>query len=67
MHCSCERGRATTFAQAHNETRNEAAHAELRTAIAGVAADVAKVAAAIAKVAADVAYLRGRHDERDPQ
>ena len=53
--------------QAHYETRNEAAHAELRTAIAGVAADVARVAADVAKVAADVAYLRGRQDERDRQ
>ena len=53
--------------QAHYETRNDAAHSELRTAIAGVAADVAKVAADVAKVAADVAYLRGRQDERDRQ
>jgi len=53
--------------QAHYETRNEAAHAELRAAIAGVAADVAKVAADVAKVAADVAYLRGWQDERDRQ
>ena len=51
--------------QAHYETRNEAAHAELRAAIARVADDVAKVAADLAKVAADVAYLRGRQDERD--
>lgn len=53
--------------QAHYESRNEAAHAELRTAIARVTADVAKVAADVAKVAADVAYLRGRQDERDRQ
>ena len=53
--------------QAHYETRNDAAHAELRAAIAGVAADVARVAADVAKAAADVAYLRGRQDERDRQ
>ena len=64
--------------QAHYESRNDAAHAELRAAIARVAddlrpsiakvaADVAKVAADVAKVAADVAYLRGRQDERDRQ
>ncbi len=57
--------------QAHYETRNEAAHAELRAAIARVADDLrstlATMAADIAKVAADVAYLRGRQDERDRQ
>ena len=37
--------------QAHYETRNEAAHAELR----GV----------LVRVAEDVAYLRGRQDERE--
>lgn len=37
--------------QAHYETRNEAAHAELR--------------GLLVKVAEDVAYLRGRQDERD--
>lgn len=63
---------------AHYETRNDAAHAELRAAIsrvadelrptiAKVAADVARVAADVARVAADVAYLRGRQDERDRQ
>lgn len=51
--------------QAHCETRNETAHAELRAAIAQLAATVTKVAADVAKVAADVAYLRGRQDERD--
>ena len=51
--------------QAHYETRNETAHAELRAAIAQLAATVTKVAADVAKVAADVAYLRGRQDERD--
>ena len=47
--------------QAHYESRNEAAHAELRTAIARVADDlrpsIAKVAADVAKVAADVAKV----------
>ena len=51
--------------QAHYETRNETAHAELRAAIAQLAATVTEVAADVAKVAADVAYLRGRQDERD--
>ncbi len=37
--------------QAHYETRNEAAHAELR--------------GLLVKVAEDVAYVRGRQDERD--
>ena len=37
--------------QAHYETRNEAAHAELR--------------GLLVRVAEDVAYLRGRQDERD--
>ena len=37
--------------QAHYETRNEGAHAELR--------------GLLVKVAEDVAYLRGRQDERD--
>ena len=37
--------------QAHYETRNEAAHAELR--------------GLLVTVAEDVAYLRGRQDERD--
>lgn len=44
--------------QAHYETRNETAHAELRGAIA-------QLASTVAKVAEDVAYLRGRQDERD--
>ncbi len=44
--------------QAHYETRNETAHAELRGAIA-------QLATTVAKVAEDVAYLRGRQDERD--
>ena len=44
--------------QAHYEMRNETAHAELRGAIA-------RLAATLAKVAEDVAYLRGRQDERD--
>lgn len=50
--------------QAHYETRNETAHAELRAAIARVGDDLAKVAADAAKVAADVAYLRGRRSPR---
>ena len=37
--------------QAHYETRNETAHAELR--------------GLLVRVAEDVAYLRGRQDERD--
>lgn len=44
--------------QAHYETRNETAHAELREAIA-------RLTTTVAKVAEDVAYLRGRQDERD--
>ena len=44
--------------QAHYETRNETAHAELRGAIA-------RLTTTVAKVAEDVAYLRGRQDERD--
>ena len=43
--------------QAHNETRNGAAHAELRGAIA-------QLAATAARVADDVAYLRGRQHEQ---
>lgn len=49
---------------AHYETRNDAAHAELRAAIARVADDLRPT---LAKVAEDVAYLRGRQDERDRQ
>ena len=66
--------------QAHYEMRNETAHAELRGAIAHLAAilemrnetahaelrgAIAHLAAILAKVAEDVAYLRGRQDERD--
>lgn len=43
--------------QAHHETRNETAHAELRGAIA-------QLAATAARVAEDVAYLRARQDEQ---
>lgn len=49
---------------AHYETRNDAAHAELRAAIARVADDLRPT---LVKVAEDVAYLRGRQDERDRQ
>lgn len=49
---------------AHHETRNDAAHAELRAAIARVADDLRPT---LVKVAEDVAYLRGRQDERDRQ
>ena len=49
---------------AHYETRNDAAHAELRAAIVRVADDLRPT---LVKVAEDVAYLRGRQDERDRQ
>lgn len=49
---------------AHYETRNDAAHAELRAAIARVADDLRPT---LVKVAEDVAYLRGRQDERARQ
>lgn len=49
---------------AHYETRNDAAHAELRAAIARVADDLRPT---LVNVAEDVAYLRGRQDERDRQ
>ena len=48
--------------QAHYETRNEAAHAELARKIDG---GLDSLRGQIAAVAADVAYLRGRQDERD--
>ena len=49
---------------AHYEPRTDAAHAELRAAIARVADDLRPT---LVKVAEDVAYLRGRQDERDRQ
>lgn len=58
--------------QAHYETRNENAHAELGRRIDGVGQRIDGLGdridtlnTEVATVAADVAYLRGRQDERD--
>ena len=51
--------------QAHYESRNDGAHADLGRRIDGVGTRLDAPGDQVAKVAADVAYLRGRQDERD--
>ena len=51
--------------QAHYESRNDRAHADLGRRIDGLGTRLAAIGDQVAKVAADVACLRGRQDERD--
>ena len=51
--------------QAHYESRNDRAHADLGRRIDGLGTRLDALGDQVAKVAADVAYLRGRQDGRD--